>query len=407
MQPFEPLTYDELSPRLRQILPQDAPTAVKMAAANGFVPLGTQDLLTCFYYLANDEDANIKRTARNSLRDLPPDIIRTALQSGIHEKILHWFAHRRFEDATFHDFILLNRNTADETFAYLAELATNERTITLIAQNEDRFVRMPEILEALELNSNTPISVLNRARDFFLLQIGLPYTEVLAQKRRAQMEQDTDAESGAAGVIDDVTQRPETVSGEEYTADGFDSPIPADWRDELPPDFSLAQLQKEVFSRDDDFAADLLVDPEDDIAPQVRESLQMKVNRLPVLDKLRLAMKGNIEARNILIKSPIRLVQECVLRNPKITVEEIVKLAKDKTQSEELIRVIAANRDWTRNYAVVHALCWNPKTPINMSGKMLGKLTVKDLGQIGKSKQVPGILTVQARKLAVEKQRFQ
>lgn len=165
MQPFEPLTYDELSPRLRQILPLDAPTAVKMAAANGFVPLGTQDLLTCFYYLANDEDANIKRTARNSLRDLPPDIIRTALQSGIHEKILHWFAHRRFEDATFHDFILLNRNTADETFAYLAELATNERTITLIAQNEDRFVRMPEILEALELNSHTPISVLNRARD--------------------------------------------------------------------------------------------------------------------------------------------------------------------------------------------------------------------------------------------------
>ncbi|MCL4235852.1 MAG: hypothetical protein KJ042_15180 [Deltaproteobacteria bacterium] len=407
MQPFEPLTHDELSPRLQQILPQDAPTAVKMAAANGFVPLGTQDLITCFYHLANDEDANIKRTARNSLRDLPPDIIRTALQSGIHEKILHWFAHRRFEDPTFHDLILLNRNSADETFAYLAGQATSERTITLIAQNEDRFVRMPEILEALELNAHTPISVLNRARDFFLLQIGLPYTEVLAQKRRAQMEQETDEEAGAAGVIDDVTPRDEVASGDEHLAEGFDSPIPADWRDELPPDFSLAQLQMEVFSRDDDFAAELLVDPEDDIAPQVRESLQMKVNRLPVLDKLRLAMKGNIEARNILIKSPIRLVQECVLRNPKITVEEIVKLAKDKTQSEDIIRVIAANRDWTRNYAVVHALCWNPKTPINMSGKMLGKLTVKDLGQIGKSKQVPGILTVQARKLATEKQRFQ
>lgn len=402
MLPFEPLMYDELSPRLQDMLPPDTPMGVKSAAASGLVPLGTNDLVSCFYFLASDEDAAIRRTARNSLRELPMDIVRTAVQGNVHEKVLHWFAHRRVDDPAFYESILMNRQTADETFAYLAGVVTDERALTLIAQNEDRFVRMPEILEALEQNPATPISTLIRAKDFFVLQLGVSYEQVLAEKRKALMEE---LDEETLGAMDDLL--PE---GQADQADvggiGVDGFVDKDWQDELPPDFNLDDLQKEVFTTDNDFAVDLLIDPEEDLAPHIRESLQMKVNRLPVLDKLRLAMKGNIEARNILIKSPIRMVQECVLRNPKITVEEVVKLAKDKTQNEEIIRIIAGHREWVKNYAIVHALCWNPKTPMTMTTKYLNKLTEKDLAKIGKSKQVPGLIAITARKMAIEKARF-
>jgi hypothetical protein len=126
---------------------------------------------------------------------------------------------------------------------------------------------------------------------------------------------------------------------------------------------------------------------------------------MSVLDKMRLGLKGNMEARQILLKSSNKMVQECVLRNPRLTVEEIIKVAKDKTFREELIRVVCANKDWVKHYPVVSSLCWNPKTPLTMALKFLPRLTLKDLEHLSKSKQVPGMLAVQARKAVGEKRK--
>jgi hypothetical protein len=86
-----------------------------------------------------------------------------------------------------------------------------------------------------------------------------------------------------------------------------------------------------------------------------------------------------------------------------MTIEEVIKISKDKTMREELIRVVTLNKEWTKNYQVVHQLCWNPKTPITVALKYLSRLNVRDVQQIAKSKQVPGILAVQARKVAADK----
>jgi hypothetical protein len=100
------------------------------------------------------------------------------------------------------------------------------------------------------------------------------------------------------------------------------------------------------------------------------------------------------------------MIQECVLRNPRTTIEEVIRFAKDKTMREELIRVVTLHKEWTKNYEVVHQLCWNPKTPITTALKLLNRLNIKDVIAISKSKQVPGMLAVTARKIAEAKQKF-
>ncbi|MCZ7585748.1 MAG: hypothetical protein M5R36_21815 [Deltaproteobacteria bacterium] len=198
--------------------------------------------------------------------------------------------------------------------------------------------------------------------------------------------------------LEELTAESEALVGEAVATEILDR--------ELPTDFDISDLEREEFELEELFAEDLLVDPEIDLDGEQRESLQNRVNKMNVLNKMRLALKGNIEARNILIKSANRLIQECVLRNPRITVEEVIRLTKDKSQREELVRIISRNRDWTKNYAVIHHLCLNPKTPLEMALKYLHRLTAKDLANIARSKQVPGMLAVQARKLYAEKERY-
>jgi hypothetical protein len=93
--------------------------------------------------------------------------------------------------------------------------------------------------------------------------------------------------------------------------------------------------------------------------------------------------------------------------NPKISLDEIIRVSRNKSMREELIRMVATNRDWIRNYQVKLSLVWNPKTPMTIAMKWLGSLTVKDLEKLSKSKQIPGMLAVTARKTLEHKRRFQ
>ena len=69
--------------------------------------------------------------------------------------------------------------------------------------------------------------------------------------------------------------------------------------------------------------------------------------------------------------------------------------------SEEILRLIAMSRAWTKSYAVVHALARNPKTPVAISMNLLSRLVDKDLRMLSTNRNVPEILRVTARKKIV------
>jgi hypothetical protein len=66
--------------------------------------------------------------------------------------------------------------------------------------------------------------------------------------------------------------------------------------------------------------------------------------------------------------------------------------------SDDVLRIIAHNRAWTKNYSVVVGLVKNPKTPVAMSMNMMQRLNDRDLGQLSLDRNIPEALRVAARK---------
>ena len=92
-----------------------------------------------------------------------------------------------------------------------------------------------------------------------------------------------------------------------------------------------------------------------------------------------------------------------VLENPKITDSEIEIILKHRTTSDEVIRKIAKKREWLKNYAIVHSLVTNPKTPITISLRYINHLRVKDLKIIEKNKNVSGAVRETAKRTIIKR----
>jgi len=135
--------------------------------------------------------------------------------------------------------------------------------------------------------------------------------------------------------------------------------------------------------------------------PAKRETLIKKVNRMNVVQRLTLALKGDREARMILIKDPNKLVQRCVLQSPRLTETEVEGFAKMTNLSEEVFRTISLTRKFMKSYVIVKNLVNNPKTPLDISLRLLQRLNANDLKLLTTNKNIPDTL----RSIALKMQR--
>jgi hypothetical protein len=133
-------------------------------------------------------------------------------------------------------------------------------------------------------------------------------------------------------------------------------------------------------------------------------SLVARIQRMDIGAKAKLAREGDQAARAILIKEGSKVVSLAVLANPKITIQEIEMISASRNVSEEVLREIAGNRDWVKGYTVILALVNNPKTPISLTLPFLPRLLTRDLRFLAKSKGVPEVIRMSARKLAQKRQ---
>lgn len=123
---------------------------------------------------------------------------------------------------------------------------------------------------------------------------------------------------------------------------------------------------------------------------------------LPILDKIKLAMKGTREQRAQLIRDSNKLVATAVLSSPKLTDAEVESFAKMANVTEEVLRVIGMNRGWLKNYGVVLALTRNAKTPPAISMQLIHRLGERDVKMLAVDRNVPEALRLAARKMVVK-----
>ena len=131
------------------------------------------------------------------------------------------------------------------------------------------------------------------------------------------------------------------------------------------------------------------------------ESLWARVGTMDMAEKIKLAPRGNKDARTILVRDVNRVIRRLVLHNPRMTDQEALAVARNRSVDDELLRLIADRRDWMRNYQVRLALTTNPKTPVAIALKQLSSLGDRDLRQLARSRNVPDAVSAQARRMVL------
>ncbi len=341
-----------LSPQAEKYARRDAPLEARQMAARGALPLEPVELATVLFVLANDEDASVKETARTSLESLPEQVLKTVLSGPAHPALLSFLARIHKETESHCEAIALNPASDDTTIAWLASLP-HPRVVDIISQNQERMMRHEEIVDALGANPLTGRAVIERILTF----LGL--------------------EERAVDDADDATV------------------------DEDQAEAAVLELLGEEMG---DVARLLAQEGGDDLEDEELEgSLYAAVQKMTVMQKIKLTRVGGKEARALLIKDRNRIVASAVLGSPKLTETEVIGFVQNRSIGDELLRIIANNRDWTKNYQIKLGLVTNPKTPQPQAIKFINYLQDKDLRALMKSKDVPSNISAQARRILGKK----
>lgn len=344
----------------RRFADPDAPVEGRMMAARGALPLPPEQIASVLFALTFDPDPEVKARATQSLDELPDRVLDTALSAPVHPALLARFAERHRDDEARLEKIALNPATSDETFCLLAA-APSRRIVDIVAHNQTRLLRCPELVEALSENPATSQATIDRILSFLGLEV-----------------------KGAEPPEDPVPEAPEPAAETALTgAEPFDP----DDVEALPPD---------LLSDDDEPLSE-------EEAERRSRSVFAQIQDMNVMERVRLARFGNAEARGLLVRDRNKVVASAAIRSPKIKEGEVQSFAKSRNIADEVIRVIANTREWTKSYPIKLALATNPKTPVATAIKFVNYLTDRDLRDIMRSRDVPSQISQQARRILARK----
>jgi hypothetical protein len=343
-----------LSPQAERYARRDAPRDVRLMAARGALPLPPVELATVLFALMHDPDAEVKGVARDSLEGLPDAVCDAVLSGDVHPAILSHFA-RAFRDSEARaERIALNPAADDATLAFLAGLPF-KRVVEIVSNNQERMLRAPEIVDALGANPLTGRSVIERILAF----VG------------------EDAAAGAGG------------------GDGSVSDTDAE--------AALRAVLGEELGR---FARSLVEEAAEGAGKALTgeiTNIYALIQKMSVYQKIKLARLGNREARGLLVRDRNKVVAVAAILSPKITDTEIVAIAQSRNVGDEVLRIVANNRQWTRSYKVRLALAQNPKTPQQLAMGFVSQLHESDVLGLMKSKDVPSVISTHARRILTKK----
>ena len=160
---------------------------------------------------------------------------------------------------------------------------------------------------------------------------------------------------------------------------------------------TLQELRSTAVLGDDKSLAEAAAEAEPD--HQRRQTLLQQIARMTVSQRVQFAMKGGADARRTLIRDGSKVVQRAVLQSPRLTDQEVESFASMANLTDEILRLIASNRAFRKNYVVVRNLMNNAKTPLDVSLHMLPLLNPADLKKLSMNKNVPDTLRSSAQKL--------
>lgn len=365
------------------------------------LPLQQHELLEILVALADSNETEIAAAAKETLKsESPEDLLIAASAEDTPASVLAYLATQQDATLNLYEATILNAKTPDAALAKLAAATSHGPLLELIAINQQRLVRAPEIIEAILSNPARTGEAERRARE----------------TRKEFFEK----ERGARQIADELRARGQTAAAEFFETAELSTP---DGELSLDDAWLIAQ-HIEVSDDDIDDSwlpaeryADLISETPEQSAANVqrileherletgevsaeRVSLIRRIMFMNTKDRMKLAMKGDREARSILVRDANKVVCSAVVNNPRITEQEIENIASMRTVSDEVLRLIAMNRSWARKYPIIHNLARNPRTPVPTVMNILPRVRTKDLNGISQNRNVSEMVRRQATRLA-------
>ncbi|MBK5255717.1 MAG: hypothetical protein JJE39_06760 [Vicinamibacteria bacterium] len=352
----------EANPLVDQIRRGGVPLEVRLMAAEGALPLKPEDLVDLLEVMHRDPLPEVATLAAKTFKELSVDTLLPLLKAkDALISVLAWALDAR-NDAKLLDACLQNSNTPDEAIAlHVRQLP--EALAELVVINQTRLLRHPPLLELIEANP------------------------MLSRDQRRRLTEFRETFSIGAEPEAAPPPPPSPV---------LEEPAPAPivpQAEEAPPAEVLDENMVEL--RPEDATAILTEEEKKD------EKALNKLQRLFTLTtgkKVKAALTEDAQARSFLIRDPNRLVALAVLGSPKITEAEIEQFASMKNVSDEVLRRIGTNRDWTKKYTVINSLVKNPRTPLPIAMGFVSRLQPRDIKALAVDRNVPEAIRKSAQR---------
>ncbi len=363
-----PVDLAALSPPARKILDPASPAPLRQMAAKGIAPgLKPADALTVVALLCESTDESLAAAARATLDKLPAPLLNGALSGDMPAGVLAVLAPRYAKNAGVMEKILAHPAMPPDAVAEVAFLA-DELVAELVATNEQLLLANPAIIEKLYMNKATRMSTADRILE-------------LAVRNKIELNGIPAYKEAAAAI------------GQELIAEPSPEPTPDDllFREievtasQVPVDPTLEDTH-----RLDDETGEEVVD--DRFLP-----LHARLGRMTISQKIRVAMLGSAAERLLLIRDVNRLVAQAAAKSPGLQENEVVRISASRNVSEDVLRIFALDREWTRSHQIKVNLVSNPRTPFAFAAKLLPHLREHELKGLAKSKNVSGAVAQAAR----------
>jgi regulator of extracellular matrix RemA (YlzA/DUF370 family) len=325
------------------------------------------------------------------------DLLAAAKSDETPTAVLDYLATLSSATRNIQEAAILNSKTSDEAVANFASTTSDSAMLEMIAINQQRLVRFPKIIDAILANTARSAEAERRAREtkteFFEKERGAQQIaqELRARGNSAAAEFFESADLTGGLSVEDAWLIAEhiEVSDAELDTSWLPSERYEDLGTETPEEHAANFKRVMEYER-----------IEMGEVPAERVSLIKRIMFMNAKDRMKLAIKGDREARSILIRDSNRVVATGVIKNPRITDQEVEGIAAMRTVADEVLRLIAMNRAWARSYTIIHNLVRNPRTPLPTVISTLPRIHTKDLKNLSQNRNVSEAARRQALRLS-------
>ena len=390
------------NPVVKAVIEGTAPRPARVAAARGVLPLPELEMLEVLVAFVASDDAELAEHAAETLKAQDESILAESARSADTARSVLDYLARVALPQKVHASVLTNANTPAETIIKFAKTSSDSDLLELIAFNQQLLIRTPALIDALIANpagsAEAQRRVAETKREFFEKERGLQQvaSELRAQGNdaaaefieKAEFAQDAD---GSGLSLDDAAFIASMIEVPDSETD--DAWLGLEYLEEI---YEETEADRQAIA--DKIFGEMRM--EDSDAANERISIINRIMKMGMKDRVKLALKGDRESRNILIRDPNRIVAQAVVANPRITEQEVEKIASMRTVTEDILRQLASSRQWSRNYQIVHTLAKNPRTPIANVLNILPRLQARDLAALSKNRNVSDAVRRQATRLS-------